>query len=85
MFGEVALLVFFFLYYMLWLTDESSLFNIYPARNWARYFSILHNYSGFEKVIDLICYNDAVNLAFFMHTYMLIYMFKYIVKAICIY
>ena len=94
---KLPLLVSFpFILYVLviivWLADESSLLNIYPAKILARHFSILHCYSSLAKVTDLIRYSQAVNLAFtdiytYLYTclYMLyIYSYMYISVYTCI-
>lgn len=84
---KLSLLVFFSpilygLLIILQLTNEKN----YPARNLARHFGILHYSSGLTKVTELIRYSQAVNVAFIKHSYILIYIFIYIIYiATCTY
>ena len=84
---KLSLLVFFSpILYGLLITFQLTNEKNYPARNLARHFGILHYSSGLPKVTELIRYSQAVNVAFIKHTYILIYIFIYIIYiATCIY
>ena len=95
---EVAFINFFSLYYTVWfgyifmatVTDESSLYNIYPTRNLASHFSILY-YSDLTKttcnvkaellILQLLYINTYKHIhARFYIYYIYIYIYIFILK-----
>ena len=99
---EVAFMNFFSLYYTVWfgyifmatVTDESSLYDIYPTRNLASHFSILY-YSDLTKttrnvkaellILQLLYINTYKHIharfyIYYIYIYIYIYIYRYIEK-----